>query len=71
MKTWEYDEDEGDWRYATGTYTAIVWIRPDGWWVKIGFDPARIVVHDKGQFKTREDAQAHAEEIIAKQEAEG
>lgn len=64
MNTWEEDTDRGDWRFYTGTYTAIVWLRPDGWWVKVGFDKTREIVEDKGQFKSLELAQAHAEQFI-------
>lgn len=67
--TWVFDLDQGDWRYYAGTHRAIVWERPDGWWVKVGRDVDKQIIIDEGGFRGdngKKKAQEFAEQMIAK-----
>lgn len=63
-KQWVEDTDENDWRFYTSTHTAVVWYRPDGWWVSIGFNKTQKTVEDRGGFQSLDAAKSHAEEFI-------
>lgn len=70
MNTWEEDTKQGDWRFYTGTYTAIVWQRIDGWWIKVGLDKTQTIIEDRGGFKSLEEAQHHCEQFINNSESQ-